>query len=53
MERSMGKILGCIDLNNLSLEEREFLCNSDFSETNEKPKDFSEIKHKNENVFIN
>ena len=27
MERSLGKILGTIDLNNLSLEEREFLSN--------------------------
>ena len=27
MERSMGKILGFIDLNNISLEEREFLSN--------------------------
>ena len=27
MERSLGKVLGFIDLNNLSLEEREFLSN--------------------------
>ena len=28
MERSYGKLLGSIDLNNLSLEEREFLANN-------------------------
>ena len=27
MERSLGKLLGLIDLNNVSLEEREFLAN--------------------------
>ena len=27
MERSLGKVLGTIDLNNVSLEEREFLAN--------------------------
>ena len=28
MERSLGKLLGLIDLNNVSLEEREFLANN-------------------------
>ena len=28
MERSLGKILGFIDLDNLNLEEREFLANN-------------------------
>ena len=28
MERSLGKLLGFIDLNNVSLEEREFLANN-------------------------
>ena len=40
MERSLGKILGTIDLNNTSLEEREFLANDakevDFSKEPEK-----------------
>ena len=27
MERSLGSVLGSIDLNNLSMEEREFLSN--------------------------
>ena len=43
MERSLGKLLGIIDLNNLSLEEREFLSNIakevDFSKEPEEPKD--------------
>ena len=41
MERSLGKLLGFIDLNNVSLEEREFLANNakkvDFSKEPEKP----------------
>ena len=40
IERSLGKIFGTIDLNNLSLEEREFLANYakevDFSKEPEK-----------------
>ena len=28
MERSLGKVLGFIDVNNLSLEEREFIANN-------------------------
>ena len=28
MERSLGKIIGMIDLNNISLEEREFLADT-------------------------
>ena len=41
MERSMGKLLGSIDLNNVTLEEREFLANNikvDFSKELEEPK---------------
>ena len=42
MERSLGNVLGTIDLNNVSLEEREFLANFvgeevDFSKEPEKP----------------
>ena len=41
MERSLGKLLGTIDLDNLSLEEREFLANNakevDFSKEPEEP----------------
>ena len=42
MERSFGKVLGTIDLDNVSLEEREFLSNFvgeevDFSEELEEP----------------
>ena len=41
MERSLGKLLGFIDLNNVSLEERGFLANNakkvDFSKEPEKP----------------
>ena len=42
MERSLGKILGIIDLDNLSLEEREFLAN------NAKEVDFSKEPVKTE-----
>ena len=35
MERSLGKILGTIDLDNVSLEEREFLANIDFDNSEE------------------
>ena len=42
MERSLGKLLGLIDLNNGSLEEREFLAN------NAKEVDFSKEPVKNE-----
>ena len=42
MERSLGKVLGFIDLNNTSLEEREFLANIskelDYSKEPEEPK---------------
>ena len=51
MERSLGKILGEIDLNNISLEEREFLSKY-FKEkdlSNEEEKDLSneEEEYKN------
>ena len=62
MERSLGKVLGFINLNNLSQEEREFLSNmankEDYSkepeepEEPEKPKDLLEMieeMKKNEN----
>ena len=43
MERSWGKLLGTIDLDNVSLEEREFLANNakevDFSKEPEKPQE--------------
>ena len=43
MERSFGGILGFIDYNNVTLEEREFLANItnevDYSKEPEKPKD--------------
>ena len=43
MERSLGKILGFIDCNNMSLEERKFLANIgeevDYSKEPEEPKD--------------
>ena len=42
MERSFGKLLGTIDLDNVSLEEREFLAN------NAKEVDFSKEPVKNE-----
>ena len=42
MERSLGKLLGFIDLNNVSLEEREFLAN------NAKEVDFSKEPVKTE-----
>ena len=42
MERSLGKLLGTIDLDNLSLEEREFLAN------NAKEVDFSKEPVKTE-----
>ena len=45
MERSLGKILGTIDLNNVSLEEREFLAN------NAKEKDFSKESKKTQKEF--
>ena len=35
IERSLGGILGYIDLNNLTMDEREFLANTDFSQTSE------------------
>ena len=41
MERSLGKVLGTIDLDNVSKEEREFLSNTDnqvdYSKEPEKP----------------
>ena len=49
MERSLGNVLGFIDLNNLTLEEREFLSNFanakevDFSKKPEEPKDLLKI----------
>ena len=50
MERSMGKILGFIDFNNLSQEEREFLANNarevDFSKKPEEPEDLTIEKMK-------
>ena len=33
MERSLGNVLGCIDLDNLTMEEREFLSKLDFNNT--------------------
>ena len=49
MERSLGKILGLIDLDNLSLEEREFLANNaeevDFSN---EPEEDDVIENKEE-----
>ena len=46
MERSYGKIIGKIDLDNLSLEEREFLANNykavDYSKEEEKEKEEEE-----------
>ena len=45
MERSLGKILGFIDLNSLSLEEREFLAN------NAKEKDLSKESKKTQKEF--
>ena len=47
MERSLGKILGFIDCNNMSLEERKFLANIaeevDYSKEPEEPKDLIKI----------
>ena len=47
MERSLGGILGTIDCNNVTLEEREFLANIDrevdFSKEPEKPKTLEEF----------
>ena len=47
MERSLGSILGFIDCNNMSLEERKFLANIDeevvYSKESEKPKDLIKI----------
>ena len=47
MERSLGSILGFIDCNNMSLEEREFLANIteevDYSKEPEEPKDLLKI----------
>ena len=47
MERSLGGILGFIDLNNLTLEQREFLANTaeevDYSKEPEEPKDLLKI----------
>ena len=43
MERSLGKVLGFINLNNLSQEEREFLSNmankEDYSKEPEEPEE--------------
>ena len=43
MERSLGDVLGFIDLNNTTLEEREFLANIakelDYSQEPEKPEE--------------
>ena len=48
MERSLGNILGFIDLNNPSLEEREFLANiaeeADYSKEPEEPEEPEEPK---------
>ena len=46
MERSLGKVLGFIDMDNPSLEEREFLSNN-FSQT-----DYSSEPVLNENLLI-
>ena len=48
IERSLGKLLGTIDLNNISLEERNFLAD------NSKEVDFSneEEEVKNEEITI-
>ena len=47
MERSLGSILGFIDCNNMSLEERKFLANIaeevDYSKEPEEPKDLIKI----------
>ena len=60
MERTLGKILGNIDLNNVSLDEREFLSNilkEDFSNKTEeikieyKPEEL-ETEYKNDNRFL-
>ena len=54
MERSLGKILGRIDLNNISLEEREFLANNakevDFSNEEEEEEITIEQMKKDENA---
>ena len=59
IERTLGKILGYIDLDNLSLEEREFLANNDkkvdFSkeeEEKEEEKEEEEEKEKEEEITI-
>ena len=48
MERSLGGILGFIDLNNVTLEEREFLANIakevDYSKESEKPRESEKPK---------
>ena len=50
MERSFGNVLGFIDLNNVSLEEREFLSNIDrevdYSKEHEEPKDLLKMIEK-------
>ena len=46
MERSLGKILGTIDLNNPSLEEREFLSR------NFKEEDYSSEPNKQDEVKV-
>ena len=47
MERFLGKVLGFIDLNNITLEEREFLANIsnevDYSKENKKPKKLNDL----------
>ena len=55
MERSLGKVLGFIDVNNLSLEEREFIANNNIKKDYSSPikeKTFEElIKKKKFNIF--
>ena len=46
MERSLGKVLGFIDVNNLSLEEREFIANNNIKKDYSSPikeKTFEEL----------
>ena len=55
MERSYGKIIGKIDLDNLSLEEREFLANNyiavDYSKEEEKKEREKEKEEEEENTI--
>ena len=57
MERSLGSILGFIDCNNMSLEEREFLTDIDeevvYSKESEEPKDLLKKKDQESTRFHN